>query len=389
MVHVPFCRPVLAGDELSNIQTCLKTGVIHGDGPFEKKCVDWFKEQTSCPAVFLTPSATAALEMAALLIGIGPGDEVIVPSFTHPSTANAFVLRGAVPVFVDVQNDTCNLNPDLIEQAITPKTKAIVPVHYAGIACEMESILRIAQKHKLYVIEDAAQGILAKYRNRALGTVGHMGALSFHQTKNLACGEGGALFVNDPQFAKRAEIIREKGTNRTAFFKGEVDKYTWVDIGSSYLLGDLLAAYMYSQLTHCHSLQEKRIAIYNTYAQALTPYAQKGLIEVPRIPLECFPNGHIFYFRFLEESKRDAFLAFAKERKVEATFHYIPLHSSPAGKKWGRAAPPLHVTDEISRTLVRLPLWAELSPKQVEHTVQTTTQFLNQLMQSRQFRTAS
>ncbi|MBB5209163.1 dTDP-4-amino-4,6-dideoxygalactose transaminase [Chiayiivirga flava] len=354
---IPFNKPYMTGAELEAIAQAHANGHLSGDGQFTKRCHGWLEERLGCARALLTHSCTAALEMAALLLDLGPGDEVILPSFTFVSTANAFVLRGAVPVFVDIRADTLNLDESLIEAAITPRTRAICVVHYAGVACEMDEIMDIAQRHGLVVIEDAAQGILSTYRGRPLGSIGALAALSFHETKNIISGEGGALLVNDVTFAARAEVIREKGTNRSQFFRGQVDKYTWVDIGSSYLPGEITAAFLYAQMQHADGITDARLALWNRYHAAFSAHEERGQVRRPIVPAHCTHNAHMYYLLFDSLDARTRAIASMKADGVSAVFHYIPLHSAPAGRRCGRAAGDMAVTDRVSETLLRLPLW--------------------------------
>jgi len=357
---IPFNKPYMTGKELWYISQAHQQGMLAGDGSFTKECHAWLEQQTGCGKALLTHSCTAALEMAALLLELQPGDEVIMPSYTFVSTANAFVLRGAVPVFVDIRPDTLNLDETLLEAAITDRTRAIVPVHYAGVACEMDTICAIARKHSLPVIEDAAQGVMAYYKDRALGSIGDLGCLSFHETKNLISGEGGALLVNDAQLAARAEIIREKGTNRSAFFRGEVDKYTWVEIGSSYLPGELIAAFLKAQFEEAEAITQRRLAAWEQYHAAFERLEQHGAIRRPRVPAECRHNAHMYYLLTEDLATRTALLAELKANEIGAVFHYIPLHASPGGKRYGRTPGELPVTDRASDRLLRLPMFTEL-----------------------------
>ena len=357
---IPFNKPYLTGKELEYIAHAHARGQLAGDGEFTRRCSDWLEERTGCTKALLTHSCTAALEMAAILADIQPGDEIIMPSYTFVSTANAFVLRGGVPVFVDIRPDTLNLDERKIEAAITPRTRAIVPVHYAGVACEMDSIMDIARRRDLLVIEDAAQGMMATYKGRALGSIGDMGCYSFHETKNIISGEGGALLINDPALAERAEIIREKGTNRSQFFRGQVDKYTWVDIGSSYLPGEIIAAFLWAQLHEAESITQRRLEIWNTYHAAFEELENKERLRRPIVPKECHQNGHMYYLLLRDLDDRTHFIETMKEQGVNCVFHYVPLHSSPAGKKYGRVSGSMEVTDDVSERLVRLPMWVGL-----------------------------
>jgi dTDP-4-amino-4,6-dideoxygalactose transaminase len=353
----PFNRPYMTGREFVYIAEAHANGMLAGDGPFTKLCHGFLEQQLGTHKALLTHSCTAALEMSALLADIQPGDEVIMPSYTFTSTANAYVLRGGVPVFVDIRPDTLNLDEQLVEAAITPRTKAIVPVHYAGVSCEMDTLLDIARRHRLMVLEDAAQGVGSTYRGKALGTLGELGCLSFHETKNVISGEGGALLVNDPAFAERAEIIREKGTNRSAFFRGQVDKYTWVDVGSSYLPGELIAAFLWAQLPQGEDITRRRLGIWRHYHQALAPLEERGWLRRPIVPAGCEHNAHMYYVLLPSLEARQEVIRRMREAGVSPVFHYVPLHSSPAGRRFGRAATPMRHTDELSERLLRLPLW--------------------------------
>ena len=359
-MKIDFNRPYVVGKEFDYIQTALTAAHLSGNGQFTKKCQSWLEENLGVRKSLLTHSCTAALEMCAILADIQPGDEVIMPSFTFVSTANAFVLRGGVPVFVDIRPDTLNLDETKIEAAITPKTKAIAVVHYAGVSCDMDAIMDIARRRNLIVIEDAAQGILSSYKGKALGSIGHLGALSFHETKNVISGEGGALLINDERFVQRAEIIWEKGTNRSQFFRGQVDKYTWVDIGSSYLPSEILAAFLWAQLEIVASITERRVAIWQRYHKKLADIQAKGILRGPVIPTDCTNNGHMYYFLARDHAMQMRILTKLKERGMQAVFHYIPLHSAPAGRKYARTHGHLPVTDRVSETLVRLPMWIGL-----------------------------
>jgi dTDP-4-amino-4,6-dideoxygalactose transaminase len=361
---IPFNRPHLTGRELDYIAQAHANGHLAGSGQFSKQCAGWLEERTGSGKALLTHSCTAALEMSAILSGIGPGDEVVLPSFTFVSTANAFVLRGATPVFVDIRPDTLNLDETRIEEAITPRTRAIVVVHYAGVGCEMDPILDVARRHDLLVIEDAAQGIMADYRGRPLGSVGHLAALSFHETKNLISGEGGALLINDPRFEERAEIIWEKGTNRSQFFRGEVDKYTWVDVGSSYLPGEIVAAFLWAQMEQADAITQRRLAIWARYHEAFSELEASGQVRRPIVPEHCRHNAHMYYLLLPDADARTAFIARLASNGIYSVFHYVPLHSSPFGRSIGRAVGDLAQTDDISGRLVRLPLWLGLEEHQ-------------------------
>ena len=359
----------MTGKEHVYITEAYANGMLAGDGPFTKKCHEWLERNTGTKKALLTHSCTAALEMAALLLDIQPGDEVILPSYTFVSTANAFALRGAVPVFVDIRPDTLNLDENLIEGAITHKTKAIIPVHYAGVGCEMDTIMQIAQKHRLAVVEDAAQGVMASYKNRPLGSIGNLGTYSFHETKNIISGEGGALLVNDPPLVTQAEIIREKGTDRSRFFRGAVDKYTWQSIGSSFLPGELIAAFLWAQFEEATAITQRRLAIWNEYHRLLAPLEKKGVLRRPIIPAECQQNGHMYYVLLNPQIERQKALSDFKNAQIMAPFHYIPLHSSPAGLKLGRAHGSLKVTNAVSEQILRLPLWHSITQEEIESVV--------------------
>ncbi|HET6435861.1 MAG TPA: dTDP-4-amino-4,6-dideoxygalactose transaminase [Xanthomonadaceae bacterium] len=359
--YVPFNKPYMTGRELWLISQAHANGHLSGDGAFTKRCHRHIEALTGCSKALLTHSCTAALEMAALLLDLRPGDEVILPSFTFVSTANAVVLRGAVPVFVDIRRDTLNLDEALVEAAITERTRAIFVVHYAGVACEMDAILEIARRRGIAVVEDAAQGLYATYRGRALGSIGALGALSFHETKNIISGEGGALLVNDPALVERAEIIREKGTNRSKFYRGQVDKYTWVDVGSSYLPGEIIAAFLAAQLEQGEEITRERMRLWEAYHAWAAEFEEAGLVRRPVVPAHCVHNAHMYYLLLPDLQRKMAFIDALKQRGVGAVFHYIPLHSSPAGQRYGRASGALAVTDETSDRLVRLPLWNGLA----------------------------
>lgn len=354
---IPFNKPYMTGRELSYIAQAHANGHLSGDGKFTKECHAWLKQHTLAHHALLTHSCTAALEMAALLLDLRAGDEVIMPSYTFVSTANAFALRGAIPVFVDIREDTLNIDERLIEAAITPRTKAICVVHYAGVACEMDTIMDIAQRHGLAVVEDAAQAIYSKYKGRPLGGIGNYGALSFHETKNLISGEGGALLVRDPHEGLRAEILREKGTNRSQFFRGQVDKYTWVDLGSSYLPSELVAAFLKAQIEEGESINAQRLAIWDRYHTWAEGHERAGRLRRPVVPAECEHNAHMYYLLLTDLEARTEFIARMKNSGIGAVFHYVPLHTSPAGQKLGRANEELDNTVALSERLVRLPLW--------------------------------
>ncbi|WP_417513666.1 dTDP-4-amino-4,6-dideoxygalactose transaminase [Marinobacter sp.] len=373
---IPFNIPPVTGAEERYITQALKSNKLSGDGPFGKKCQKWFESNLPANKTLLTPSCTAALELAAVLIDIQPGDEVIMPSYTFVSTANAFVLRGAKIVFVDIRPDTMNIDETLIEAAITPKTRAVVPVHYAGVACEMDTIMDIAGRHNLYVVEDAAQGMMSSYKGRALGTVGHLGAISFHETKNYTSGgEGGLLIINDERFAERAEVIREKGTNRSQFFRGMVDKYQWVDIGSSYLPSELQAAYLWAQLEHANEINESRLSAWQHYWQQLQPWAEEARIQLATIPEGCTHNAHMFYLKTSGLDERTALLEHLKSRDILAVFHYVPLHSAKAGAAFGRFHGEDRFTTNESERLVRLPMWFGIDEAKQRRTVDAIFEF--------------
>lgn len=370
-----FNVPVQAPKTLEYISDTFSEKHVSGDGKYTKLCHAWFNNKLKCKQSLLVHSGTAALELASVIADFQPGDEVIMPSYTFCSTANAFVLQGAVPVFVDIRPDTLNLDENKIEEAITSKTKAIVPVHYAGVACEMDTIMNIAKKHHLLVIEDAAQAFDSFYKGQPLGSIGDMGCFSFHETKNIMSGEGGLFVTNNPNFAERAEIIREKGTNRSKFFRGQVDKYTWVDKGSSYLPSDILAAYLYSVLEEADNIQQKRQKIWNTYHNAFSSLEKAGKIRLPIIPKECSNNAHMFYMLLPTLEDRTAFITHMKEHDVYTPFHYVPLHSSPAGQKYCRTHGQLHITDNVSQTLVRLPLFFDLTDQELNKIIESVLDF--------------
>jgi dTDP-4-amino-4,6-dideoxygalactose transaminase len=353
---IPFNRPYLTGNEFTHIQEAVAAGQLSGNGRFTKLCQNWLERRVGAPRVLLTQSCTAALEMAGLLVDLKPGDEVIMPSFTFVSTANAFVLRGATPVFVDIRPDTLNIDEQQIEAAVTPRTKAIVVVHYAGVSCEMDALMDIARRRGLVVIEDAAHALMSSYKGRPLGGFGHLATFSFHETKNLISGEGGALVINDERLVERAEIIWEKGTNRSQFSRGRVDKYTWIDIGSSFLPGELTAAFLWAQLEQAETITARRMDLWDRYRDAATSLAGMGL-RGPVVPDGCRHNAHLFYLLVPLPAQRNEILADLNARGVNAVFHYVPLHSSPAGQRYGRTSGSMGVTDDVSARLIRLPLW--------------------------------
>ncbi|CAO3440089.1 dTDP-4-amino-4,6-dideoxygalactose transaminase [Azospirillum argentinense] len=363
MFNIPFNRPHVTGREVQYIAEACDRGHLSGDGPFTGRCQRWLEEATGATRVLLTTSGTSALEMTAILADIGPGDEVIMPSYTFSSSANAFVLRGGVPVFIDIRPDTMNMDEALIEAAVTPRTRAIMVMHYAGVPCDMEPIMAVAERHNLVVIEDAAQGLLSSYRGRPVGGIGHMAAFSFHETKNIIAGEGGAILINDPRVVQRAEIIREKGTNRTAFHRGETDKYTWVDLGSSFLPSEIIAAFLWAQLEGAKEITARRLALWNRYHERFAHLEAAGLARRPIRPDDTVSNGHIYYLLLPSREKRDALIASLRAVGIMAVFHYIPLHSAPAGTRFGRANGAMTHTDDLSHRLVRLPLWVDLGDR--------------------------
>ena len=372
---ISFNVPPYIGKEYKYIKQAIDSRKICGDGQFTKKCNEKFEEITGAKKVLMTTSGTSALEMAALLADIKPGDEVIMPSYTFVSTANAFVLRGATIVFVDIRPDTMNIDENLIEDAITEKTKAIIPVHYGGVACEMDTICDIAKRHNLVVVEDAAQGVMGFYKGRALGSIGDFGCYSFHETKNYSMGEGGAVLVNHEKNVERAEIIREKGTNRTKFFRGQVDKYTWIDLGSSYLQSELNCAYLYAQIENPDIINNDRLQSWNTYYELLTPLKEKGCIDLPVVPEGCVHNAHMFYIKTKGLAERSRLIAFLKENGIGAVFHYIPLHSSPAGQQFSRFHGEDKYTTKESKRLLRLPMYYGLEKKDIEYVVSKIKEF--------------
>ncbi|MGJ0338616.1 dTDP-4-amino-4,6-dideoxygalactose transaminase [Aliarcobacter cryaerophilus] len=374
---IPFNKPPYTGNEEKYVIESMKSSKISGDGDFTKKCHKWFEEKLECKKALLTTSCTHALEMAAILLDIKEGDEVIMPSYTFVSTANAFVLRGAKIVFVDIRPDTMNINEIKIEQAITSKTKAIVPVHYAGVACEMDTIMDIAKRYNLFVVEDAAQGMMSSYKGKALGTIGHLGAFSFHETKNYtSAGEGGLLIINDENFVQRAEIIREKGTNRSLFFRGMVDKYSWVDLGSSYLMNDVSAAYLWGNLEKADEINQNRLNSWQKYYDGLKELENRGFIELPKIPDGCVQNAHMFYIKVKDLEERTALLDYLKENDINAVFHYVPLHSAPAGMKFGRFDGVDIFTTNESERLIRLPMYYGLSDNEINKICEVIDEFI-------------
>lgn len=376
-MSIPFNKPFIVGKELYYIAQAVLEGHIAGDGIFTRKCHELLEEKFQAKKVLLTHSCTAALEVAALLCDIQPGDEVILPSFTFVSTANAFCLRGARPVFVDIRPDTLNIDETLIDKAVTKHTKAIVPVHYAGVACEMDTIMAIARQHGLLVVEDAAQGVSSLYRDKYLGTIGDLGTYSFHETKNFISGEGGALVINDERFIERAEVIREKGTNRSKFFRGEVDKYSWVDLGSSYLPSDIVAAFLFAQLENIEIINERRQEIYNYYYNGLLSLEKEGFLRLPYIPQGCQCNNHLFYLLLADERTRDELMEHLKGRDIYPVFHYLPLHLSGMGRSMGYMDGDLPVTESVSARLLRLPCYYELSREEQEMVIEEIGHFFH------------
>lgn len=372
---INFNVPPFTGKEMDYIKEAVENQKICGDGQFTKKCNAWIEERTGTKKCLLTTSCTHATELAALLSEIEPGDEVIMPAYTFVSTADAFVLRGAVPVFVDIRPDTMNIDETKIEAAITEKTKAIVPVHYAGVACEMDTIMEIAKRYNLLVIEDAAQGIMSTYKGRALGTIGDFGCYSFHETKNYSMGEGGALLIRDEKYVENAEIIREKGTNRAKFYRGQIDKYTWVNFGSSYLPSDMNAAYLYAQLEIADEINDKRLSLWNRYYENLKPLEEAGKIILPIIPEGCVHNAHMFYLKTADIEERSSLIAHLKANDILAVFHYIPLHTAPAGLKFGRFHGEDIYTTKESERLLRLPMFYKLTLDEVDYICDKVKEF--------------
>lgn len=373
MIH--FNIPPYTGNEFQYMREAVENHKICGDGPFTKRCDEWMEKRFNAKKVMLTTSGSTALDMAALLCGIEPGDEVILPSFTFSSTANSFVLAGAKLVFIDIRPDTMNIDEKKIEGAITEKTKVICPVHYAGVACEMDSIMDIARRHNLLVVEDAAQGVMSKYKGKALGTIGDFGCYSFHETKNYSMGEGGAIVINNEKYIEKAEILREKGTNRSQFFRGQVAKYNWVDFGDSYLQSDLNAAYLWAQLEMADEINNNRLETWNTYFEALKPLREKGLIELPTVPNGCIHNAHMFYIKCKDLETRQAYIKFMKDNEILCVFHYVPLHSAPAGLKFGRFEGDDEHTTPDSDRLVRLPMYYNIAKKDLERVISKTFEF--------------
>lgn len=374
---IPFNVPPFTDDEMEYVKEAIESHKISGDGAFTKKCNAWMEERFNASKVLLTTSGSTALDMAALMCGIRPGDEVILPSYTFSSTANSFVLAGAKLVFVDIRPDTMNIDEKLIEAAITDKTKVIVPVHYAGVACEMDTIMKMAKKHGLLVVEDAAQGVMSTYKGRALGTIGDFGCYSFHETKNYSMGEGGALVINNPAFFEQAEILREKGTNRSKFFRGQVDKYTWVDFGDSYLPSEINAAYLWPQLLMADEINNDRLNTWNKYYEGLKSLEDKGLVKLPTIPEACVHNAHMFYIKLKTLQERTAFIDYMKQHDVGCVFHYVPLHSAPAGIKYGRFDGEDKYTTTESDRLVRLPMYYRHTEEDVKYIIKLIVDFFS------------
>ena len=373
---IPFNLPYMTGQELNYIAKAYSNECLASNSYFTKQCHEWIEKNTGCIKALLTHSCTAALEISALLLNIKEGDEVIMPSYTFVSTANAFILRGATPVFVDIRPDTLNIDETKIESAITKRTKAIIPVHYAGISCEMDTIIDIAKRHNLWVVEDAAQGIMSSYKGRALGTIGHLGAYSFHETKNIMAGEGGALLINDKSFIERAKIIRDKGTNRCQFFEGQVDKYTWMDIGSSYLPSEIIAAFLWAQMERAKEITQQRLVIWQQYHDALIELENAEKIRRPIIPEYCQHNAHIYYVILNSPDMRKYIIGKLNQDNINAVFHYVPLHLSPAGKHYARTQGDLVHTEYLSEQLLRLPLWIGLNANDIDRVVSTLNKLL-------------
>lgn len=372
---IPFNRPSLAGRELEHIRKAIESGHLSGDGEYARKCTALLQERCGVASAMLTPSCTAALEITALLLNLNPGDEVVMPSFTFVSTANAYALRGAVPVFVDIRPDTLNLDESRLEEAITPRTKAVVVVHYAGVGCEMDAIMKIAARHNLAVVEDNAHGLGGQYRGRPLGALASMAALSFHETKNFSCGEGGALLLNDPALVAQAEIIRDKGTNRRKFLAGEVDKYTWVGLGSSYVMADLLAAYLWGQLECMDQIMEQRSRLWMRYAEGLRSWAARTGVQLPHVPAHCTSTHHLFHLILPTPDAQERFLKHMKSRGCLAVFHYQPLHKSPLMQRGPRPPAPLPVTERVAASLVRLPFFTGMTCAEQDRVIEAVEEF--------------
>lgn len=363
---ITFNKPYATGREFGYIQQAIENRHLSGNGPFDRRCGQWLEERIGSRRAFLTSSGTSALEMATVLAGLGPGDEVIMPSFTFVTSASAVALRGAVPVFVDVRPDTLNLDERAVADALTERTRSIMPVHYAGVACDMDALVPLATERDLVLIEDAAHGIMSRYRARPLGSFGQLGCLSFHETKNVTCGEGGALLVNEDEMVARAEVVQEKGTNRSRFFRGEVDRYTWVELGSSFLTSEINAAFLWAQLEEADAITAARMRVWQAYHERLAPLEDAGRLRRPVVPPEAAHNAHMYYVLLPDRARRDGLIADLLDRGVQAVFHYIPLHSSPAGRRYGRTHGSLAVTDDVSARLVRLPLWASMGDEEVQ-----------------------
>jgi dTDP-4-amino-4,6-dideoxygalactose transaminase len=376
LTKIPFNRPYATGDEFGFIQEAIDNLHLSGNGAFTEHCSRWMERRLGCERALLTSSGTAALEMATLLAGIGPGDEVIMPSYTFPTTASSVALRGGIPVFVDIREDTLNLDERAVEAAITPRTRAIMPVHYAGVACNLDELSGIAARYGLVMIEDAAQGFSSAYRGLSLGTIGDLGCLSFHETKNLTCGEGGALLVNRAEWVERAEILQEKGTNRRQFLRGQIDKYTWIELGSSFLISEIGAAFLWAQIGHAQEILERRRAIWAGYHERLAPLEASARLRRPAVPLQCWHNAHMYYVLVEDKDCREQLIEALAARDIHALFHYVPLHSSKAGERFGRAAGELPVTDRVSETLVRLPLWVEMNESHLDRVCDAVTDAL-------------
>jgi dTDP-4-amino-4,6-dideoxygalactose transaminase len=369
VTRIPFNSPYATGNEFAYLREAIDGQHLSGNGPFSARCAEWLRERTGARAAFLTHSATGALEMAALLADLGPGDEVIMPSFTFVSTANAVVLRGATPVFCEIDPDTFNLDPRAAADAMTERTRMLLPIHYAGVGADLDALAGLARDRGLLLVEDAAQGIMASRAGRPLGSVGHAGALSFHETKNVTCGEGGALLVNDPEWVERAEIVHEKGTNRARFFRGQVDKYTWVDLGSSFLMSDMAAAFLWAQLEHGERITDERRRIWRRYHAALEPLEAEGRLRRPVVPDDAVHNAHLYHLLLPDGRERDRFIERLAAAEIATVFHYVPLHSSPAGRRFGRAVGDLRITTSVAERLVRLPLWVGMTDADIDRVV--------------------
>jgi dTDP-4-amino-4,6-dideoxygalactose transaminase len=373
---ITFNRPFKTGREFGYIEKAIENRHLSGNGPFTARCSSWLSDHYASARVLLTFSCTSALEMAAILVDLRPGDEVIMPSFTFVSTASAVALRGATPVFVDIRPDTLNVDEEQVAAAITRRTKAILPVHYAGVGAEMDVLMALARENDLFMIEDAAQGIMASYRGRRLGSIGDLGCVSFHETKNIHCGEGGALIINQPEWVERAEILQEKGTNRSKFFRGEVDKYTWVELGSSFLTSEINAAFLWAQIQQASEITDARMSVWLRYHERFEALEANGRLRRPVIPEGCEHNAHIYYLLLRDAATRDGLIERLRERKIQAVFHYLPLHSSPAGRHFGRAQRKLSTTDHVSASLVRLPLWVGMGDRDIDRVVTAVEEYL-------------